>query len=211
LATLQIQFSDREDKIAFRDAMTKFKDNMPTVIKERIVKNKQGEEMYKVTALEDVATPVMKALVKLGVTYRWKTADLSDGRIRCTCILGLQGTAYEEEGATLAAPPDVEGGKSPLKAVGSTVSYLEKYTLVASVGMHVYGADPEAVPVEGLTQGEGAELCAAMDAAATSVAVMAEWSKGIAVAKKFTPIDYRAMTILTDKRDERLKELRKAK
>jgi len=62
-----------------------------------------------------------------------------------TCILGMQGTAYEEEGATLAAPPDTAGGKDPLKAVGSTVSYLEKYTLLASVGMHVYGADPEAV------------------------------------------------------------------
>jgi len=145
LAKLQMQFTDRDDKIAFRGAMTKFKEELPRIIRSRPIVDKEGKEKYKVVALEDVADPVMKALVKLGITYRYKTADLPDGRIRVTCILGMQGTAYEEEGATLAAPPDTAGGKDPLKAVGSTVSYLEKYTLLASVGMHVYGADPEAV------------------------------------------------------------------
>lgn len=144
LAKLQMEFTDREDKIAYRNAMTRFKDDMPRIVRQRSIKDKQGDEKYKVVALEDVADPVMKALVKLGITYRYKTADLPDGRIRVTCILGLQGTAYEEEGSTLAAPPDTAGGKDPLKAVGSTTSYLEKYTLMASVGMHVYGADPEA-------------------------------------------------------------------
>lgn len=144
LAKLQMDFMDREDKIAFRGAMTQFKLDLPRIVRSRSIVDKQGDEKYKAVALEDVADPVMKALVKLGVTYRWKTADLPDGRTRVTCILGMQGTAYEEEGSTLAAPPDTAGGKDPLKAVGSTTSYLEKYTLMASVGMHVYGSDPEA-------------------------------------------------------------------
>ena len=144
LAKLQMDFTDREDKISFRAAMTKFKEDMPKIIRSRSIVDKQGEEKYKAVALEDVAEPVMKALVKLGITYRYKTADLPDGRTRVTCILGMQGTAYEEEGSTLAAPPDTSGGKDALKAVGATVSYLEKYTLMASVGLHVYGADPEA-------------------------------------------------------------------
>lgn len=211
LAALQMQFTDREDKIAFRNAMTLFKDNMPKIVKGRTVKNKAGEEMYKVTALEDVADPVMKSLVKLGITYRYKTADLPDGRIRVTCILGLKGTAYEEEGSTLAAPPDVEGGKSPLKAVGSTTSYLEKYTLMASVGMHVYGTDPEAVPVDGITQGQGGEFVDSIRVAGTPIAVMEAWKASVDVAKRFTPIDYKAMTIFTEARDERLKELKKSK
>lgn len=144
LAKIQTEMFDRQDKIAFRNAMTRFKEQMPQIKRERSIEDKEGNEKYRVVALEDVADPVMKALVSLGITYRYKTADLPDGRTRVTCILGLQGTAYEEEGATLAAPPDTAGGKDPLKAVGSTVSYLEKYTLMASVGMHVYGDDPEA-------------------------------------------------------------------
>lgn len=211
LATLQMQFSDREDRIAFRDAMTLFKNNMPKIVKERIVKNKAGDEMYRVTALEDVADPIMKALVKLGITYRYKAADLPDGRIRVTCILGMRGTAYEEEGSTLAAPPDVEGGKSPLKAVGSTTSYLEKYTLMASVGMHVYGTDPDAVPVESITQGEAGNYIEAIRITETPEKCMAAWTTALNAAKNFNPIDYKAMTIFTEARDEKLKELRKAK
>lgn len=144
LAKIQLDMFDRSDKIAFRNAMTKFKEQMPRIIRQRPIEDKEGNEKYRVVALEDVADPVMKALVALGVTYRFKSADLPDGRIRVTCILGLEGTAYEEEGSTLAAPPDGAGGKDPLKAVGSTTSYLEKYTLMSSVGMHVYGDDPEA-------------------------------------------------------------------
>jgi hypothetical protein len=211
LAKLQMDFFDREDRIAFRGAMTQFKEDMPRVIRQRSVRDKQGDEKYKVVALEDVADPVMKALVKLGITYRYKTADLPDGRIRVTCILGLRGTAYEEEGSTLAAPPDVEGGKSPLKAVGSTTSYLEKYTLMASVGMHVYGADPEAVPVDCITQSQGSEFIDSIKDAPDAIAVMSAWKASVEAAKRFTPIDYRAMTIFTEARDERLKELKKAK
>lgn len=211
LAKLQMDFFDREDKIAFRNAMTRFKENMPTVIRQRSIKKQNGDEMYKAVALEDVATPVMKALVKLGITYRWKTADLDDGRIRCTCILGLQGTAYEEEGSTLAAPPDTEGGKGALKAVGSTTSYLEKYTLVASVGMHVHGTDPEAVPIVGISNEQAGEWIEAIRDADTPEAVMGRWKQAIEVAKKQATVDYKAMTIFTEARDERLKELRKAK
>jgi len=144
LAKIQLDMFDRSDKIAFRNAMTEFKEKMPRITRQRSIEDKEGNEKYRVVALEDVADPVMKALVGLGITYRWKTSDLPDGRIRVTCILGLQGTAYEEEGSSLAAPPDTAGGKDPLKAIGSTTSYLEKYTLIASVGMHVYGDDPEA-------------------------------------------------------------------
>ena len=144
LAKIQTEMFDRADKIAFRNAMTRFKEEMPKIVRQRSIEDKEGNEKYRVVALEDVADPVMKALVKLGITYRYKTANLADGRVGVTCILGLEGTAYEEEGSTLAAPPDTAGGKDALKAVGSTVSYLEKYTLMASVGMHVYGDDPEA-------------------------------------------------------------------
>lgn len=96
-----------------------------------------------------------------------------------------------------------------MKAVGSTTSYLEKYTLMASVGMHVYGTDPEAVPIEGVTQGEGSDFVSAIKAGDTPIAVMGAWKASIDAAKKFTPIDYKAMTIFTEARDERLKELKK--
>lgn len=202
---------NRNDIVSYSVAMSHFKDKVPVILRTRSIKDKDGGEKYKAVALEDVAGPLMKALSQHRITYRYKTVDLPDGRIRVTCILRLEGTAYEEEGATLAAPPDTAGGKDPLKAVGSTVSYLEKYTLLASCGVHVYGTDPEAVPVDGITQGQGGEFVDSIRVAETPIAVMEAWKSSVEAAKRFTPIDYKAMTIFTEARDERLKELKKSK
>jgi hypothetical protein len=202
---------NRNDIVAYSVAMSQFKDKVPVILRTRSIKDKEGNDKYKAVALEDVAGPLMKALSAHRITYRYKTVDLPDGRIRVTCILRLEGTAYEEEGATLAAPPDTAGGKDPLKAVGSTVSYLEKYTLLASCGVHVYGTDPEAVPVVGVSNEQAIEWIDAIRDAGTPEATMARWKEAIEVAQKQQPIDYKAMTIFTDARDERLKELRKVR
>lgn len=201
----------REDVIAFGRAMSKFKDDVPVILRNRPIKDRQGNKLYDGVALEDVATPIMKALSALRITYRFKTADLDDGRTRVTCFLRLEGTAYEEEGSSLAAGVDISGGKDALKGVGSTVSYLEKYTLLASCGVHVHGTDPEAVPTDGISNEDGGEWVDNIREADTPESVMGIWIKGVEKAKSFTPIDYRAMTIFTEARDERLKQLRRSK
>ena len=211
LTKLQLDIQDRNDRVAFTRAMSEFKDNVPVIIRNRVIRDKDGAEKYKAVALEDVAGPIMKGLSERRITYRFKTADLPGGLIRVTCFLRLEGTAYEEEGSSLAAPPDTSGGKDHLKGVGSTVSYLEKFTLLASIGVHVHSTDPEAVPVDGVTQDDADGWIENIREADTPESVMAIWTKAIAFSKSFTPIDYKAMTIFTDARDERLKQLRRAK
>lgn len=211
LAKLQMEWQDRDDRSRFSEAMAAFKDEVPTIIRSRPIKGKDGSELYKAVALEDVADPLMKALLRFGITYRWKTGDLPDGRVRVTCFLRLKGTAYEEEGSSLAAPPDTSGGKDALKGVGSSASYLEKYTLLASCGVHVYGSDPEATHVEGITNEEGSAWVDKISLSDSPTEAMAVWTKAIEAAKKFSPIDYKAMTIFTEARDKRLKELKVAR
>jgi len=52
-------------------------------------------------------------------------------------------------------------------------------------------------------------LILAINSAETPISVMAEWTKAHDAAKKSTPWDYRAMTLFTEVRDERLKALKK--
>jgi len=208
LAKLQMEMQDRDDRIRFSEAMARFKDEVPTIIRRRPIKGKDGGELYKAVALEDVADPLAKALLQVGITYRWKTADLPDGRVRVTCFLRLKGTAYEEEGSTLAGPPDTSGGKDALKGIGSSSSYLEKYTLLASCGVHVYGSDPEAVHVEGITNDEGSEWVDKISLCESAIETMAVWTKANESAARFNPPDYKAMTIFHAARDKRLKELK---
>ena len=45
------------------------------------------------------------------------------------------------EETTLKAPPDTSGSKNSIQAIGSTVTYLERYTLLAATGMAAAGMD----------------------------------------------------------------------
>ena len=59
----------------------------------------------------------------------------------------------------------------------------------------------------GMTNDAGADWVASIEAAADPVETMEAWTKATAAARKLE--DYKAMTIFTEARDKRLKELRK--
>ena len=44
---------------------------------------------------------------------------------------------------TMAAGPDGSGGKNAIQAIGSTVSYLERYTLLAATGLATEDQDDD--------------------------------------------------------------------
>ena len=68
-----------------------------------------------------------------GLSFRWRT-DQRDANVFVTCIIAHKDGHYEE--TTLCAGPDTSGGKkSGIKAMGSTVTYLQRYTLKAAVGV----------------------------------------------------------------------------
>jgi hypothetical protein len=64
---------------------------------------------------------------------RWPT------QIAVTCVLTHK-MGHSEE-TTLKAIPDTSGNKNTVQAIGSTVTYLERYTLLAAMGMAAAGMD----------------------------------------------------------------------
>jgi ERF superfamily len=56
-----------------------------------------------------------------------------------TCILTHQ-MGHSEE-TTLAGAPDNSGSKNSIQAIGSTVTYLERYTLLAATGLAAANGD----------------------------------------------------------------------
>ena len=87
---------------------------------------------YSYATLDQVCDQVTEALSKHGISHRWKI-EQENGLIRVTCIL----THYKghSEETTLAGSADTTGSKNAIQAVGSTVSYLERYTLLAATGL----------------------------------------------------------------------------
>ncbi len=146
---------ERQSKIAFSQAFAEFKKNVPALLKNKHVHfvNQKGQETsYWHIDLEAACDVVVPALLEVGITHRWKSEDAPGGFTRVTCYL-RHVDGYEEEGATLAGPTDVSGGKNLIQGVGSAASYLHRYTLLASCGLVAKNADTDGLPkMEGLEE-----------------------------------------------------------
>jgi hypothetical protein len=134
LLEMQERWELNRDKSSLRHAMAEFKKNPPSIIKQRVanVKSDKGNFSYSYADLENITSAIQDGLAEYGVTHSWIVKD-SGGTISVACVLkyGL----YEEVGDPLTAAPDNSGTKNAIQAKGSTLSYLEKYTLMASTGM----------------------------------------------------------------------------
>lgn len=125
---------------AFNAAIAEAKGELPVIIKDTTVgfEHKQGEGRtdYMHETMAGIARVVNPILQKNGLSYRYRTnVTVEDGRewIYVTCILSHRGGHSEE--TTLRGPPDISGKKNPIQAIGSTTTYLQRYTLKAALGL----------------------------------------------------------------------------
>lgn len=137
-----------EARKAFVVAMNRFKANPPQIEKNKHVKFGQTE--YDHATLDHVCKVLTKSLGEYGVTHRWKV-DQADGAIRVTCILTHE-LGHSEE-TTLQGPADNSGSKNAIQQIASTVTYLQRYTLLAATGMAAGVADNDGASLQagGLT------------------------------------------------------------
>ena len=56
------------------------------------------------------------------------------------------------ETTSLTAAGDQSGGKNAIQALGSTISYLERYTILALTGLSTHEMDDDAKGVEYITE-----------------------------------------------------------
>lgn len=113
-------------KKAFDAAVAQAKATIPPAEKNSTGHNdKRYADFY---AYAKVVDPIISAL---GLSYRFRTAQ-SD-RITVTCVLTHEGGHSEEN--SLSGPPDASGSKNAIQAIGSTLTYLQRYTLVQALGL----------------------------------------------------------------------------
>jgi len=95
---------------------------------------------YKHATLDNVCDVIGAALAQHQLSYRWETKQ--DGaKITVTCILSHE--MGHSESTSLFAEPDQTGNKNSIQAVGSTVTYLQRYTLLALTGMATTDQDTD--------------------------------------------------------------------
>jgi len=83
------------------------------------------------TSLAHLTDTVTGPLAARGFAIHYDTAQ--DQRVAVTCRITHH--LGHSEAVTLSAPPDKGPGRSEVQAIGSTITYLRRYTLAAALGL----------------------------------------------------------------------------
>ncbi len=116
---------------AYNEAFAKFRANPPHIYKDREVR--YGNTRYKHATLDHVASAIGEAMAPHGLSFRWETKQDENNRITVTCWINHVGG--HREATTLSAPADTSGQKNAIQAIGSAVTYLQRYSLLAATGL----------------------------------------------------------------------------
>lgn len=120
---------------AFDAALSAAKADIPVIIKNRKVDftSQKGRTNYRHEDLAEIARTVDPILARHGLSYRFRTTNEPNSPISVTCIVSHR-DGYSEEN-TLSAGRDDTGNKNAIQQVGSTITYLQRYTLKAALGL----------------------------------------------------------------------------
>ena len=133
LMGLSERWQANQARAAFSDALAALRDDLPRICKTQSADFGTGKAKYKYEDLADVVSQLSQPLSKHGLSFRWRTDSTETGLVSVTCILSHR-DGHDEE-TTLAGPIDSSGNKNAIQAIGSVVTYLQRYTLKASIGI----------------------------------------------------------------------------
>lgn len=143
LMELQERWEKNEARKAFVVALSAFKANPPELMKNKHVKftSQKGVTEYDHATLDHVSSEIGKSLAAHGLSHRWDVEQQAGGIICVTCV--LTHVLGHSERVPMQSLPDPSGGKNSIQAIGSTVTYLQRYTLLAATGVAVKGQDDD--------------------------------------------------------------------
>lgn len=161
LLDVKLRYEADESRKQFEAAFERFKAEAPTIVKTKHVSfptNSGGKTDYWHAELDKITDILTTSLRSFGIVHQWKTSEVN-GRTTVTCV--LKGYGHTEEGSTLSGPPDSSGGKNNIQAIGSTVTYLQRYTLLTTCGLAAAGHDDDG-KTEGLPESTITDYCIQM-------------------------------------------------
>ncbi|KAA3639420.1 MAG: hypothetical protein DWP95_10260, partial [Proteobacteria bacterium] len=144
---LLINHSIREkidyEKQQFQKAFTDFSANCPEIEKDQI----SEDGTYYHATLGHLTKTLKPSLAKHGLTFRWYQDQDDAGCLYVTCVLThIDG---HSESTTLKGYPDDSGGLNMSRAVAATNTLLERYTLLAVLGMAPMDDDTDGTAMTG--------------------------------------------------------------
>lgn len=132
LLAVQREFEANEARKAYAAALVGLKTGLPAVIAhDKLVEFNTTK--YTHTTLAAAVEAVSPHLINHGFVHSWHPSNDRANEVAVTCRLTHCLGHFEE--VTLRAAPDAKGGKNGAQAVASSVTMLQRYTLLALLGI----------------------------------------------------------------------------
>jgi hypothetical protein len=128
------EIAQDEARKAFVAARSAAKGEIPPIAKNRLVdfSSSKGRTHYRHEDLAEIIETIDPILSKHGLSYEFVPGQVGN-KVTVTCIMSHEG-GYAKE-YPLTADEDQSGNKNSIQAVGSTITYLQRYTLKAALGL----------------------------------------------------------------------------
>ena len=130
LMEMQAEWERRQAKKEFDRAKADFQHSCPKVNRSKTVEFKSTKYSY--APLSEITETIKETLKACGFSYRWDISN-GEGYIGVTCHLTHEGGHCESN--MMQAPADDSGAKNIIQQYGSTVTYLQRYTLLGVLGI----------------------------------------------------------------------------
>jgi hypothetical protein len=132
MMAMQERYEANQARKDFDKAMAAAARELPIITKTSRVNFGQGRASYMHADLADVVSTVAPILGKHGLYARFQLAT-QPNMITVTCIVSHENGHFITNAMTAGA--DTSGSKNAIQAMGSTQTYLSRYTLMASLGL----------------------------------------------------------------------------
>lgn len=163
LMDLQERWEKNQARKAFNESFANFKAEAVTILKNRSVNDGplRGKKYAELFSVVNAATP---ALSRNGLSASWKLTKDERDWIEVTCtVTHIMG---HSESVSMSGPPDAGGAKNAIQARASTITYLERYTLKAVLGLAEQEQDTDGNTTGGMDEGVVTNHIAAIQACA---------------------------------------------
>lgn len=127
LMAMRERMEMRTAQIAFAAAVSEAKAKI-----EPITRNAKGHNEKRYADFSAIANAVDSILSASGLSYRFRSSQ-TEKSVSVTCILSHRDGHSEE--TTLTSAPDSSGSKNSIQAIGSALTYLQRYSLTLSLGL----------------------------------------------------------------------------
>lgn len=139
LMELKEKWEQTEAKKAYYKAMTAFKADPPKIVKDKQVAFSSTK--YKHATLANVCEQIGASLSKHGLSHSWETVQDDKGRVGVVTKITHELTHSEQ--TVIWAPADDSGHKNKIQQIGSTITYLQRYGLLAMTGLATEDQDDD--------------------------------------------------------------------